>query len=61
MSIPTAILAGALIIGASIALPSRWSVSGFGGGTVLLDRWRGEVVWCTAPDATPGNFQCKMQ
>lgn len=62
MNIPTAILAGALIIGASVALTSRWSVSGFGGGTVLLDRWTGEVVWCEQSlGGSPGRFDCKAK
>ncbi|MDB5616612.1 hypothetical protein [Tardiphaga sp.] len=61
MNIPTEILADALIIGASIALTSRWSVSGLGGGTVLLNRWTGEVVWCAQADTTPGRFNCQAR
>jgi hypothetical protein len=60
MSIPAAILVGAFIIRASIAVTSRWSVSGFGGGTVLLDRWTGDVIWCDGVAASPGRFNCRV-
>lgn len=46
MNIPAAILGGALIIGASIALTSHWNLAGFGANAVLLNRWTGEVAWC---------------
>lgn len=57
-----AILAGALLIAAAIALTSHWSIEPVSGrvGALRLNRWTGEVVWCgfTAV-TTPSYLDCR--
>ncbi len=45
-----AILLGAALIAAAIAVTGRWEIALVQGATIRLDRWTGEVVIC-APDA----------
>ena len=50
-SIPAAIVTAALIVGASIALTSHWSIVPTGSlvGAFRLNHWTGEVIWCATP------------
>jgi hypothetical protein len=62
MSVPAAIVLAGGLIAAAILLTSHWSVTGFGGGTVLLNRWTGEVVWCSiSTPHTPAAFDCTVK
>jgi hypothetical protein len=47
---PRAILAGMLILSATIAYRDRYSVAAMpGGGALVTDRWRGTVSLCMTP------------
>jgi hypothetical protein len=62
MSVPAAIVVGAVIVAAAIALTSHWSVQPVSGrvGGLLLNRWTGEVVLCTIPaTTTPSYLDCR--
>jgi len=56
MGTPAAIIIGAVIIAATIAVVFRWDVSGTGNGTVRLDRWSGSVT-ASLPQAVPKSLQ----
>jgi hypothetical protein len=62
MNVPAAIVIAALIIGASIALTSHWSMQPVSGrvSALLLNRWTGEVVWCGfTATTTPSYLDCR--
>jgi hypothetical protein len=64
MYIPAAIVAAALIVGASIALTSHWSIAPTGNliGAFRLNRWTGEVVWCATPlGQTKNRLDCEAR
>jgi hypothetical protein len=51
MNVPAAIVAGALIVAASNAVTSHWSIIPTGSviGAFRLNHWTGEIVWCSLP------------
>jgi hypothetical protein len=62
MSVPAAIVVGAVIIAAAITFTSHWSLQPVSGrvGAMRLNRWTGEVVWCGfTASTTPSYFDCR--
>jgi hypothetical protein len=62
MNVPAAIVAGAVIIAAAIALTSHWSVQPVSSriGALRLNRWTGEVVLCGfTVTTTPSYLDCR--
>jgi hypothetical protein len=55
-------LVSAIIVAATIALTSHWSIQPVSGrvGAMRLNRWTGEVVWCgfTSTTTVPSYLNC---
>jgi hypothetical protein len=56
MNVSAAIIAGALVIAATIALTSRWAIvpTSTVVGALRLDRWTGQIAWCS-PQVSQAN------
>ena len=64
MSAPVAIVVGAVIIAAAVALTSHWSIEPVSGrvGAFRLNRWTGDVVWCGfTGNAIPSYLDCRAE
>jgi hypothetical protein len=62
MSVPAAIVVGAVIIAGAIVLTSHWSVQPVSGrvGALRLNNWTGEVTWCAfTTTAAPSDLDCR--
>jgi hypothetical protein len=59
MGVPQAIIAGALIIAAVIAVVFRWEIAS--PGIMRLDRWTGAVVLCDAGNERPAKANCEAR
>jgi hypothetical protein len=62
MGTPAAIIIGALIIAATIAVSFRWSIATntSPGAVNRLDHWTGAIDRCVA-DISPSRFNCEAQ
>jgi hypothetical protein len=59
VSMPIAIVAGAALIALTILFVFRWEViSGPGAGAIRLDRWNGQVFFCSGPDLKTLEYRC---
>ena len=59
MGVPQAIIAGALIIAAVIAVVFRWEIAS--PGIMRIDRWTGAVVLCDADNERPAKANCEAR
>ena len=53
MKAALAVLAGSLIIAASVLIVGRWQIAGTVSAMLKLDRWSGAVDYCIANEAEP--------
>lgn len=57
MSLPAAVVIGALMVACAILFVFRWEVAG--PAPLVLDRWTGVVVLCDVPDQRPVTLRCR--
>jgi len=61
-ALPAAIILAGVLIAASVAMTNRWAISNSApfAGAYRLDRWTGQIMWCShTPPLTPNPLDCR--